>query len=166
MDFEYLDHKRLLGGVMPDNTVTKVITHDKFSLSGEERSHRCWGKEKFVLFWFWDGKPVVSSGKFGSSENQPIQTDCLWNLWVNIEAENSKILVASFGFYFSDFLFLSFKTHMHLENNWKWVIKLVSFNNKTKGLLPCFARLYLYLTGWCTDLNGWVFCDQPFKMLT
>lgn len=95
MDFEYLDHKRLLGGVMPDNTVTKVITHDKFSLNREERSHRCWGKETFFLFWFWDGKPVVSSGKFGSSENQPIQTDCLWNLWVNVEAENSKILVAS-----------------------------------------------------------------------
>lgn len=29
---------------MPDNTVTKVITRDKFFLSREVGSRRCWGK--------------------------------------------------------------------------------------------------------------------------
>lgn len=49
MDFEYLDQKRLLGGVMPDNAVTEVITRDKFFLGREGGSHRCGGKETVFL---------------------------------------------------------------------------------------------------------------------
>lgn len=55
MDFEYLDQKRLLGGVMPDNTVTKVIIRDKF-FPGREggQPQMLQRKRKSFFGWFWE----------------------------------------------------------------------------------------------------------------
>lgn len=57
MDFEYLDQKRLLGGVMPDNTVTKVITRGKFFLGGEVGQPEMLRNSKVVFFGSILGNP-------------------------------------------------------------------------------------------------------------
>lgn len=56
MDFEYLDHRRFLGGAVPDNAVAEVISHDKlhFLCRGEREREAmdAGGKEFFFSFSF------------------------------------------------------------------------------------------------------------------
>lgn len=53
MDFEYLDHKRFLGGAVPDNAVAQVISRDKlcFLCRGEREREAtdAGGKELFFF---------------------------------------------------------------------------------------------------------------------